>query len=108
MIQRTLPAGGGGTNGSVLIETAARPYFSPVPHRAVFEAVHRQVRALVRVLRGELFVDVDAEPGALAGVQIALRERVAVREYGVGLGGVGHVLLDAEVRHREIEVQRGG
>lgn len=80
---------------------------SPVPERAVvLQAVDRQVLALVGVLRGELLVDIHAVAGRLARVQHALVEGVGMREDGVGLLGVRHVFLDAEVGHPEVEVQR--
>ena len=60
----------------------------------------RQVRGVVRILRRQRLVDVDAEAGRLARVQRAVRERVGVREDRVGLVGVPHVLLDAEVVDR--------
>src|SRR4051794_40534062 len=81
---------------------------SPVMHGSVLQAVHRQVGRPVVVLRGGLLVDVDTEAGFFGGVHQAVREAVGVREDGVGGLRVGHVLLDAEVRHRDVQVQRGG
>src|SRR4051794_3149240 len=60
----------------------------PVMHRSIFEAVHRQVGAFVGVTGGQLLVDVDTEAGRVAGMEGAVRERVGVREDGVGLVGV--------------------
>ena len=50
----------------------------------------------------------ETEPRLLARVQVAVLEVVGVREDRVGFVRVAHVLLDAEVRHRDAEVQVGG
>src|SRR4029453_5323913 len=60
------------------------------------------------MLGGQVLVDVHAEAGLLAGVQVAGLEAVAVREHGVGLLGVAHVLLQAEVGGGQGDVQGGG
>ena len=70
----------------------------------VFLAVHRQIGALVGIALGQRLVEVHAVPRRLAGVQIAVIEPVRVREDRVGLGRVRHVLLQAEVRDRKIEM----
>src|SRR5690348_4337849 len=80
----------------------------PVEKSAVELAVDGQVGALVGILRGEGFVQIDAESGRVAGVHIAVAEGIMVRENGVGFGGVRHMLLNAEVVDGEAEVQRGG
>src|SRR3954451_20653248 len=41
----------------------------PAVHRTVELAVHRQVRTVVWVLLGELFVDIDAEPRLVARIE---------------------------------------
>src|SRR5450432_2367429 len=62
-------------------------------HRAVELAVHGQVSAVVRILPGEILVDVDAEPGLVARIKRALGKRVRVREHAIGLFAVTHVLM---------------
>ena len=65
-------------------------------------------RTLVGILARELFVEVHAEAGGVAGMHVAVVELIAVREDFVGLFVVRHVFLDAEVVNGEVEVQRGG
>src|SRR5690349_12089655 len=61
----------------------------PMPQRAVvLQPVHRQVGALVRVLRGQRLVDLHAVAGRLARVQVAVLERVGMREHRIRLVGV--------------------
>src|SRR5690606_24600514 len=79
---------------------------SPVPHRAVFQARDRQLFRRVRILRRQLLVDVHADARRIAHVQAAVAQHVVVREHRVGLVGVEHVFLDAEVRHPGVEMQR--
>ena len=55
---------------------------------------------------GELLVEGDAMPGRLAAEQSSVAEHIVVREDFIGLLRVDHPLLDAEVRHPGIEVQR--
>ena len=52
------------------------------------------------------FVDLHAMARRVARIQHAVLEGIGVREDGVGLLGVAHVFLDAEVRHPQVEVQR--
>ncbi|ABA53425.1 hypothetical protein BURPS1710b_A0511 [Burkholderia pseudomallei 1710b] len=80
---------------------------SPVPHRAVAQAGDGQVGALVRIVRGERLVDVDAEAGHVVHHEIAVVEAIVVREHLVGQRRVRHQLLDAEVRRPQSEVHRG-
>src|SRR5690348_7170901 len=70
---------------------------SPVMDRAVLEPVEGQVRRLVGEALGRGQVERDAEPGLLAGVQVAVREGEGLREHLVREGAVAHVLLDPEV-----------
>src|SRR3569833_3104751 len=81
---------------------------SPVMHAPVLQTVDRQVGLTVGILRGRLLVDVDAETRLLRGVQHPVGEPVGVGEDRVRGRGVRHVLLDAEVRHRDVDVQPGG
>ncbi|MCO5556219.1 hypothetical protein L7F22_009765 [Adiantum nelumboides] len=81
---------------------------SPVRHRAVAAARDRQQGGLVGVARGERLVDVDTEPGGVAGVQVAVDAAPGVPEHLVCGLGVAHVLLDAVVGRREGDVQGRG
>src|SRR5450755_4691453 len=65
----------------------------PIPHRAVFEAIHRQRARFVRILCRQLFVDVDTMARRNARMQIAILEIVGVRKHRVGLLRVPHVFL---------------
>src|SRR5215831_15983822 len=78
---------------------------SPVVHRAIFQAVDRQIGAAVGIFRGERLVDLDAEAELVAGMEVSVPKGISVRENRVGLRRVAHVFLDAEIRHPEIEVQ---
>ena len=60
------------------------------------------------ILRRQSLVDIDAVPGRLARVQVAIGKPVIVRKYRIGLLRVPHVLLDTEVVHAQIEVERCG
>ena len=82
--------------------------FLPVGEGAVEFARDGQVGALIGMLRGQGFVDVDAETGRFAGMHVTSVECVVMREDFVGESGVMHVLLDAEVMNSEAEVERGG
>lgn len=68
-------------------------------HGSVFKPVHRQVGALVRVFGGEFLVDIDAQSGPLARMQLPVTETVSMREDRIGFIGVPHIFLDAEIRH---------
>src|SRR5947209_5764604 len=77
-------------------------------HRPIQLAVYRQIRSAVRKLLRKLLVDLNSQSGLFTGMHPAILERVAVRKNVVGLSGVPHILLDTEVMHAEIEVERGG
>ena len=79
---------------------------SPVVERAVFEPAYGQVGALVGKLRGQFFVDFHAVARRFAGLHHAVCVAVGMGKDFVGERCVGHVLLDAEVGHAHIEVQR--
>jgi len=79
----------------------------PVPHAAVLEPVHRQCTRLVGIARRKLFIDVDAMSGRVAGMQIPIAKEIRMRENRIGLVGVPHVLLDAEIVYPGVEMQRG-
>src|SRR3546814_7359316 len=79
----------------------------PAPHGAVFQAGYGEIRGLVGVLRCEGLVDIAAVAGCLAGMQEAIVEDVGMGQDRIGLVVVAHVFLDSEVRHQEIEVERG-
>ncbi len=53
---------------------------SPAPDGAVLAAAHRQVAALVLVLRGEFLVDVHAQPRRLTGIEVTVGEGPGARE----------------------------
>ena len=82
-------------------------------HQSVMEPSRRratgQVGVFVGELGGEFLVDLDAETGCVAGVQVPVR--VASTRAGTPRATrrvVAHVLLDGEVRRGQTEVQRGG
>src|SRR5690606_30248855 len=81
---------------------------SPVMDGAVLQAAERQVRLLVREARRGLLVELHAEPGLLARVQVAVGEGERLPEHLVRGRAVPHVLLDAEVVDRQVQVERGG
>src|SRR5262249_32172459 len=70
---------------------------SPVVHRAVELAIDGKVGSFVRVLGGQCFVDVHAEPRFVAGVERPFGEAISVREDAVRLLRVPHVFLNSEV-----------
>ena len=80
----------------------------PVCQRSVEFAIHRQVGALIGILRGALLIEIDTQAGAIAGKHESIFEEVVVGKDCVGLIGVGHVFLDAEVVDGCAEVERGG
>src|SRR5262249_30769960 len=80
----------------------------PAVNGSVQEAARGQVGAVLRVLGGQLLVEVDAQSRGFARVEHAVLEAVGVREDPVRLLGVAHVLLDAEVVDGQVEVQGGG
>src|ERR1700730_14257075 len=77
-------------------------------HCAVEFAIDGQVRAAIRIVGCELFVDVHAEAGRVAGIHHSVGKGVGVREDAIGFGGVVHVFLNAEIVDAEIEMQSGG
>src|SRR5687768_16973006 len=79
----------------------------PVPESAIELAVDRQVRALVRVLRGECFVEVDAMSGSVSRLHVPVGVRVRAREDLQRLGGVAHELLNGHVTRGHVEMKRG-
>src|SRR5215470_7661144 len=55
---------------------------------------------------GERFVYIDTNAGSLAGMHVAISERIRMREDLVRLRRVLHVFLNSKIVHAEIEVQR--
>src|SRR5206468_12571299 len=93
----------------LLIPNPESPIPNPIPlpamNRPIERPIGRQIRALVRVARGERLVEIDAEAGRIARMHHSVLERVVVRKHAVGLGRVPHVLLNPEVVHAQIEMQ---
>src|SRR5215203_7385975 len=81
---------------------------SPVVHRPVTTTIDWQVLGFVRELGGGLRVETHASAGLITRVHVAVTEGVAGGEQLAGRIPVTHVLLDAEVRDAEVDVQRGG
>src|SRR6266581_3416160 len=79
---------------------------SPVPHRAVEFAVHRQIRSLVRKLCSQLFVVLHTMSRFFPGMQITVFKEVGMRKDFVSLLRVAHVFLNSEIADRNIEMQR--
>src|SRR5262249_9463390 len=79
---------------------------SPVVYRAVAQPGHGQVAPLIGIARRGLLVEGDAQAGGVGQVQHAVRVVVAGLDLLARRRYVVHVLLDAEVRDGEVEVQR--
>jgi len=71
----------------------------------MLQPVHRQIGPLVRVLGGQLFVDVYPVAGGLAAVHHAALKAVIVRKDREHLFAVRHELLHAKVGHPGVKVQ---
>ena len=69
---------------------------SPVVDGAVLQTVDRQVRRLVGLAGGHLLVELHADTGRFARVQVPVGEGEGVLEHLVGARGVAGALLDAE------------
>src|SRR5258708_23684978 len=80
----------------------------PAVHGAVELAIDGQVGAAVRIVGGELLIDVDAQAGGVAGVHHSVGEGVGMRKDAIGFGGVVQVFLNAEIVDADIEMQSGG
>lgn len=76
-----------------------------MPQRAVFKTVDRQAGALVGVLAGKVFIDVDAMSRCFARREMAVLEAIGMGEDFIDAVFVRHVFLDAEVGHPGIEMQ---
>lgn len=77
-------------------------------HRAVEQAVRRQVRGLVRVVGREPLVEVDAQARFVARLQATVGELQDRSEDLPRPLAVDHVLLDAEVVQGDAQVHGGG
>src|SRR6476659_9018397 len=82
-----------------------RGAWSPVMDGAVLEAVERQVCRLVREGGGRVLIDLDTQARLLRRMQVAVPEGEGLAEHLVRQGPVLHVLLDAEVVDRQVQVQ---
>ena len=76
--------------------------------RSVDEAVVGQVGLLVGEGRGGFFVELDADAGLVARVQVAVHEGHGLFEDFVGFVRVLHVFLDPVVMDRQAHVQLRG
>ena len=104
------PGSAGGSESSVRSSVSIMRYRSVPSYqsvkRAVELAIHRQIRALIRIFLGQFLIQVDAQPRRVPRIHHAVFECVVVRKHGFHLFGMGHVFLDAEVVNGRIEVQR--
>src|SRR6266853_556021 len=85
-------------------DTVCMARSSPGMKCSIDLAIHRQIRTLVRKPAGQRLVDVDAKTRFVPGMHDAVLERVRVRKHSVGLFGVAHIFLNAEVVDAQIEV----
>src|SRR5579863_2104226 len=108
MVQRPARAAGAADKSSCAELSAGLVIMLPVGYCSVELAIDGKIGALIGILSGQRLIQVDTQPRSVAGKHHAVFEGVIVREYGVGLFGMRHVLLDAEVMDRRAEVQRGG
>src|SRR5690242_1795556 len=86
-------------------KTEISSFASPVPHRAVELAVHRQIGALIGELGGKLLVEVHAVTRRVTGMEITVLVVVGVGKNFVGLLAVRHVFLNSEIRDGDVEIQ---
>ncbi len=101
MNQRTHPARAGRAAEAVRASFAHQ--LNIVPSSSRFTG---KIGALVGIFGGERLVDIDAQARLIARVQRAVGEAIGVREDRIGLLGMAHIFLDAEIRHRQVEMQR--
>jgi hypothetical protein len=73
--------------------------------RPVTATFHRQILRVVRVSCRSLLVKGDAEARLVAGMHVAVPERVVGVEQVADRVPVSHVLLDAEVGNAQVNVQ---
>src|SRR5262245_33915662 len=71
----------------------------PAMHRAIDLPVDWQVGPFIRVLGRERLVDVHAQTGRVAWMHHAVVEAIVMGKNAVGLIGVAHVFLNAEIVH---------
>src|SRR5262249_55109610 len=75
-------------------------------HGSVLLAVDRQVSAMIWILRGKSFIDLNPDAGFFTRVHVAIPEKISMWEDLVGFLGVMHVFLNAEVVDAEVKMQR--
>src|SRR4051812_15554827 len=78
----------------------------PIPHRPIELAADGKIRTLVRKLRGKRLVEIDPVAWRFRGMEISIREAIPMWKHVERGGRVRHVLLDAEVRDGNVEVER--
>ena len=87
------------------VSSHSRQFDYQVPHGAVVKSGNRELLGVIRILDRKSLVYVNADAGTFTRMQLAVTEFVGVWKHKIRLFGVPHVLLNAEVRHPQIEVQ---
>src|SRR5580704_9334635 len=86
----------------------SRSYFPrlPVEHGPIQFPIDGQIGPLVWIFSRQLFIVVHAQPRSVSGMQKSILEEISMGKYFVSLRRMPHVLLDSEIIHRDVEVQR--